>query len=349
MFTPMDGISILICTHNGAGRIKTTLEHLAHQTMDRPIPWEIVLVDNASTDGVSEVARTAWKNTIPLRIVEEPKLGVTWARITGMNSCKYDYICFVDDDNWVPPNWIEIAYRSISSKPDACAVGGSSEAVFETQPPFWFKTYQANFAVGEQYKEAGLIHKSGGLLWGAGLILRSEAWTQLYESGFNPLLSSRIGKTLMSGEESEVLLLIQLAGWSIYYDPTLQIQHFMPSARLKWSYFLRLKKGVGATAIYLNMYRKLVSILKNNQEYSRRSWFAEILLTLLDILKDPAAMAAALLGMLEGNNRIAQFYFKWGALSERVKQGPRLDTIYDQLYSKYIKERVLTMKVKGLE
>lgn len=167
-----EGISVLICTYNGANRIEKTLDHLARQTFTNPIPWEVVIVDNASTDGTAQIAKSFWKSEVPLRIIYEPKLGVTNARITGMNACQHSYIGFIDDDNWAAENWVETAYLSMELNLNAGGIGGPSEAAFESPPPAWFDKYAGNYAVGEQHKSPGRIENPdacyGGQTWSSG-------------------------------------------------------------------------------------------------------------------------------------------------------------------------------------
>ena len=55
------GVSFLLCTYNGANRLAETLACLAAQDAPAGIPWEIVFVDNASTDGSAIVAQEFWE------------------------------------------------------------------------------------------------------------------------------------------------------------------------------------------------------------------------------------------------------------------------------------------------
>src|SRR6185437_5482655 len=68
--TPL-GVSVVICTYNGAARLPRTLAHLAAQENTGAIAWEVLVVDNASTDDTAEVARRCWPAhaPAPLRIV----------------------------------------------------------------------------------------------------------------------------------------------------------------------------------------------------------------------------------------------------------------------------------------
>jgi len=56
-----DGISVVICCYNSASRLPATLQHIAEQSLDSEILWEIIIVDNASTDNTAEIASTYWQ------------------------------------------------------------------------------------------------------------------------------------------------------------------------------------------------------------------------------------------------------------------------------------------------
>lgn len=329
------GFSVLICTHNGSKKIKETLDHLSKQSVNPLIPWEVVLVDNASTDGTAEIAQSAWTSKIPLKIIHEPQLGVAYARISGINACQFSYISFVDDDNWVMENWVETAYYKMEAHPDAGAIGGPSEAVLESPAPEWFSRYAKNYAVGKQYEEPGKIVKQSGLLWGAGLVIRKEVWDILYSHGFTPLLISRKGKSLLSGEESEMLILFKLMGVSLYYFPDLKIKHFMPTGRLNWKYYLRLKKGLGASSVYLDIYRSVIGSIKQDESVSPIPWAKDLIRSFKQILRDPLALLAGLLNLKQGNFRTVTVYFYLGRFIEELKHGPKQKKLQITLHNKY--------------
>lgn len=330
-----NGISILICTHNSSRLIEKTLSHLLKQKVSPTIPWEIILVDNACTDGTAQIVESFWKSDTPLKIIYEPKPGVAYARVSGMNACQYEYIAFIDDDNWVEENWVETAFNAMQAHPDASAIGGPSEAVFESTAPEWFARYSQNYAVGEQYYKSGEIIELNKLLWGAGLVLRKEAWDYLYDHGYEPIHESRKGKNLYSGEESEILLLFKLMGLTLYYDPELKIKHFMTTNRLNWKYYLNLKKSFGASSIYLELYKNVIRQLQGEEQGNSTRWQNELFKSLIAVLKDPIALLAGMLNVKQGNFRIAKAYFNLGRLIQKFNLGAEYDILQDFLYNKY--------------
>ncbi|HUS24317.1 MAG TPA: glycosyltransferase [Candidatus Binatia bacterium] len=249
------GVSVLICAHNAAPRIARALEHLARQ--DAPgVPWEVVLVDNASTDGTADAALGAWPATAtaPLRVVSEPELGLAAARRRGLAEARYEYASFVDDDNWVARDWVANVHRLMQALPEVAVLGGRVDAVTEAPPPEWFERFQDNYAVGTQATAAGDVTWSRGYVWGAGMNLRRSALARLVAAGFRPALTGRKGRALTAGEDGEICLALRLAGWKIWYDPALRMQHFMPRGRLTWDYLKSMWRGFGRANVVLDFY-----------------------------------------------------------------------------------------------
>ena len=90
------------------------------------------MVDNASTDSTTKLARSCWEDgPVPLRIIREAKLGLQCARERGLKEAKYDFIGFVDDDNWVAPDWVRVAYETLESDSSLGALGSICDPVFE--------------------------------------------------------------------------------------------------------------------------------------------------------------------------------------------------------------------------
>ena len=76
------GVSIAICTFNGEERLPATISHLKRQSTDKRLDWEVIVIDNASTDSTARVARECWGDDgpAPMRIIHEPRLGLVHAR-----------------------------------------------------------------------------------------------------------------------------------------------------------------------------------------------------------------------------------------------------------------------------
>jgi glycosyltransferase involved in cell wall biosynthesis len=236
-----------MCCHNSADKIYPALRHLQQQALSCEIPWEVIVVNNASKDSTVDAVRSLWQAApvTELRMLNEERPGLAFARVTGLNAAKYEFVTFVDDDNWIAEDWVSRLFGIMEADPLIGACGGMISAVFEAEAPAWFDTFERSFAVGEQYDKSGEITENPGVLFGAGLSLRKPAWDHLQENGFTFRSTGRQGGRLLCGEDYELCLAIKLSGWKLWYDPALKLKHFMPASRMEWSYLRNLLRGVG--------------------------------------------------------------------------------------------------------
>ncbi len=164
-----NGISIIICCYNSASRLPETLNHIAALRVPDTIKWEIIVVNNASTDNTKEVAQREWDQyacSAAFKIVDEHKIGLSSARMKGIGEARYEYFLFCDDDNWLDDNYIELAYTIMEENPFIGVLGGQSEGVYEGNPPDWFIRKRGHFAIGEQNEQSGDLTQIRGWVWG---------------------------------------------------------------------------------------------------------------------------------------------------------------------------------------
>ena len=256
-----DGLSVVICCHNSASRLPRTLSHLLNQNLPDSCQWEVLVIDNASTDDTAEAARQYWPhaNPISLRVVEETKVGLANARIRGIHEARYEIIVFVDDDNWLEASYLSIAYSIMSEHPDVGACGGLGSASFEELEPDWFGQFQSTYAVGPQGAKAGEVDISRGYLFGAGLTLRRSQLLCMLTNGFQFLNIGRSGKHLGAGDDTEICFALGLSGWKLWYDPAMRFEHFMPANRMSIAHLHQTHSGFGTSAPILDAYRVLLN------------------------------------------------------------------------------------------
>ena len=232
------GVSIVICCYNGAGRLGETIRHIAQQRVSPHIPWELLIVDNGSTDGSEDVARMEWqkhKTSASMRIVKEKMLGLTFARSCGFREAHYEYIILCDDDNWLEENYVGRAFEILSANANIGAAGGLGKLVYEIEPPV--KELAYIFAGGPQAPQPGRVKENK--VYGAGCVIRHSAYEKIMTRGFKSLLTDRKGAELSSGGDYELCLALAIVGYDIWYDDQLRFTHFITRERLTWDYFLR--------------------------------------------------------------------------------------------------------------
>lgn len=238
------GITVIICTYNGASRLSETLNHLATQAVQKSLNWEIILVDNASTDGTSALATEIWRQydipNVPLSVIHESKPGKLFAFQKGITHAKYEYFIICDDDNWLNQDYLNIAFNILDKNPKIGAVGGQAIAVSEDGIPFpeWFDEVKEGYAVGKQAKNTGDVTYKARL-WGAGLASRTQLYLDTYMT-FPSVLINENDQSILSAEDTEYCLRIVLKGYHLYYDSSLSLKHYITSGRLTLNYKSRL-------------------------------------------------------------------------------------------------------------
>jgi glycosyltransferase involved in cell wall biosynthesis len=275
-----EGVSIILCCHNSEQLLPETLQHLANLSVPSGLNMELILVDNASTDGTADIAGKFWESCnapFSICILQEVRQGLIYARKLGVKQSGYSYLLFVDDDNHLHRNYIIEMVSIFRNYDDVAAVGGCNTPVFEAEKPFWFSRFQHSYAAGSLADEFGEPHETG--LFGAGLSIRHSALDGLFGNGFESKLIGRQGKTLTSGEDFELCKALKIAGWKIFFSPGLRLEHLITSQRLKWEYFRKLNEGISRSIVFFLAYEFWIEMDKTgNSFFTKAKYFWPIMI-----------------------------------------------------------------------
>jgi glycosyltransferase involved in cell wall biosynthesis len=313
----INGISAVICCYNSEHRLPKVLEHLDKQLITGNIPWEVLVIDNASTDRTAEVAVESWKRDgVELRVIHESRPGLSHARLAGFNEAAFDVVSFIDDDNWVEERWIQKVYDTMNADPNIGILGGRGDAAFDSEPPSWFEEFQAAYAVGADGKTTGKQERK--LLRGAGMNVRKDAWNSLRDQGFDFILSDRKGSSLSSGGDGELCLAFQLAGYDLYYDDDLSFYHFMPEGRLNWPYLERLYRAFGRAQPVENIY---ITLIHDSGFRLRRGTSAlwSLAGSAWRLIRILPSLPGCLFSKREGNRKVLRFIYIRSSFLERCR------------------------------
>jgi len=110
-------ISVVVPAYNEENYLPHVLASL--QAQKTSVPFEILVVDNASRDKTSEIALQ-----MGVRLVKEARPGLTFAREAGFQAARGEIIAYIDADSLAPEDWVEKIYRSFEEHPEAVAVRG---------------------------------------------------------------------------------------------------------------------------------------------------------------------------------------------------------------------------------
>ncbi len=247
------GVSFVVCCYNSAKTIVGCLTALKHQSTET-IRYEVILVDNNCSDDTIQLARSVWdKDDVQLIIVREPKPGLMHARRKGASYAKFSITSFIDDDNYPNPGWVQQVCRLMESMPEVGVIGGQAFPLLNEPVPPWFKRYQKDYACGKQQATSGFVLTQHHV-WGAGLTIRTELLTKILFNSPELILTGRVGKTLTSGEDSEICHRAKLLKWKLWYEDDLTFEHDLRHKEITWSKFLELQNAFGHCSIVLFLY-----------------------------------------------------------------------------------------------
>jgi glycosyltransferase involved in cell wall biosynthesis len=252
----MKGISVIVCCYNSAKRIEETLEYLRIQKSDT-FKFEIILVNNNSSDNTVEVAEKYW-NSIPseigFSIVDQPIPGLSFAREKGIETSKYNYLIFCDDDNSLDINYLHNAFNIFEANSDIAIIGGEGEFSTTDKVQDWFPPFETSYACGKQWSESCILNGVRDFVWGAGMCIRKDIITHIQKLGIKSFLADRKGKELSSGGDTELSYWVSKLGFKIYYTEELKFKHNIDHSRTSWLYLVKMYEGFARSNAILYFY-----------------------------------------------------------------------------------------------
>ena len=130
--------SVVICSYNRLDHLLASVTSALQQTIPADT-YEVIVVDNASTDGTAQAIQKLVDEHPNLRYLYETRLGLATARNTGWQAAQGTYIAFLDDDAKAESNWLETAKELIERNPtNLRCVGGPIHPFYTSPKPDWW-------------------------------------------------------------------------------------------------------------------------------------------------------------------------------------------------------------------
>ncbi len=129
-------ISVAICTWNRSRLLTQTLTNFVELTIPESVEWELIVVDNNSTDDTKQVIQR-FADKLPIRYLFENQQGHSYSRNAAVQSATGELILWTDNDVIVDPGWLAAFADGANRYPAASFFGGKIEPVFETARPQW--------------------------------------------------------------------------------------------------------------------------------------------------------------------------------------------------------------------
>ncbi len=234
-------LSLIICTCNRAGNLLQTLEALKSVNVPSALRAELIIVDNASTDGTAQIAKNFRSPNLAVRYLHEPSPGQAKARNTGLQEAAGKIVLFTDDDVRPLPGWIEGMCAPIESG-QAEAVAGGVVMAPHLHRPWMEPSHRAALA-----DTSLLSPEAVPDLVGANMAFSRAVLSKVprFDPALGPGALGFWDDTLFGRQ------LVQ-AGFRIAHCPQVQVEHHFQEFRLKGAAFADRAQKEGRSAAYVS-------------------------------------------------------------------------------------------------
>lgn len=266
-------ISVIIPTLNRAVLLKKTLTSVCSQTLAKD-KFEVIVVDNGSTDNTKEVVEK-FRAALPnLSYVFEAKAGLHESRHRGLRESRNNILTFSDDDIEAFPTWLEGISETFQDD-SVGLVGGKNIPAYETTPPSWiddiregssadwYITYFSLLDFGDEVKEI-----PPHFVFGCNFSIRKELLVTI--GGFHPDGMPASMLKYRGDGETFVAEQVEKLGYRTIYNPKASVKHWVPASRLNIDYLKKRAYAEGITQSYMDTRRKNISSSR---------WLSELLLS----------------------------------------------------------------------
>ncbi len=243
--------SVIICSRDRAADLVRTLGSLQRALASATETWEIVVVDNASSDDTAGAARAALGEDAT--VVVEERLGLSHARNRGVDEARGEVLVFIDDDITVDQRWVR-TYEETFEDRSVAAAGGPVETIFpEGSDADYVRAVMADggSGTGHYMPEGGRAEvfpgRAPGYPRGGNMAIRAAAIEDVGE--FDVALGW--GKHQIPAEETELFSRMCAAGHRIWYVPEAHVLHRFQIEKVNWAYLKRWHRGYGRASVIM--------------------------------------------------------------------------------------------------
>lgn len=247
---PLDA-TVLIATFNRAELLGETLASVRDMRVAPGRTWEVIVVDNNSTDATRAVVEGhAPGFPVRLRYLLEARQGRSSALNTGIAHAAGAVIAMTDDDVQVDALWLDGACEALGTPDDSIAYsGGPVRPLWESPPPRWLDLERGDLwgtIAIQDHGDRGFVYEEARKVpLGANMAARRSLFDRI--GAFTAGLGRSNGRFVLGQEVPELLIRARAAGYRGLYVPAMQVRHHIPAARLTPAYFKRWWFGKGVS------------------------------------------------------------------------------------------------------
>ena len=242
--------SVILCSRERSADVVQTLTALLAALEAAAQEWEVVVVDNASTDDTAAAAKRVLgdRGTVVL----EQRLGLSHARNRGVAEASGEVLVFIDDDITVDDRWVRTYERVFED----AEVG--APAVRWSDLPGGIRSDYVRAVMEDGGSETGHYMPDGGRIEvfpgkapgyprGGNMAIRAAAIEDVGD--FDVALGW--GKHQIPAEETELFARMCAKGYRVWYEPDAHVLHRFQIEKVNWAYLKRWHRGYGRASIFM--------------------------------------------------------------------------------------------------
>jgi glycosyltransferase involved in cell wall biosynthesis len=251
-------LSVLVSTRNRAHAIAECLDSIAASLAEAaPLDAEIVVVDNGSEDPTSDIVKQwATATAFPVRLLFEPRVGMSVARNLALRTAKGELLAFIDDDCRMSKEYVsQLLHHDANDGDELVLRGGRIELGDPTDLPVTFKTTPTSLRFNRRMDPAMNPTRHDtiiGQCMGCNLTMRRAVVERLgpYDERFGP------GAIIPSAEDADYLFRAYLADITLEYVPDMTVFHYHGRKQKSVGYKLMRSYAIGSGALYAKYFFK---------------------------------------------------------------------------------------------
>ena len=270
-------LSVIIPTRNRADLLTPALESLTHQTLSATA-FEVLLIDNGSTDTTAQVAQLYGQRLGNLRYFYEPEPGLHVGRHKGMLEAQGEILVFADDDIEAFPTWLASIQEAFAA-PDVAMVGGNNLPLFLEPPPPWLKKMWEQPANRNERSlpELSILELNGEvrqfspyLVWGCNFSIRKSVL--LAAGGFHPDGMPKELIRFRGDGETHVSRYVAESALTCLFHPGATVFHKVTPERMSLAYFHQRGFNQGVSDSYTALRKQ-----DGGGQVARKNFFYRVL------------------------------------------------------------------------
>jgi glycosyltransferase involved in cell wall biosynthesis len=228
-------VTVAICTWNRCESLRRTLEAFLALRVPPEVTWELLVINNNSTDATDAVA-AEFTDRLPLRLLQEPRPGQSYARNLAIEEARGRYLLWTDDDVLVDPQWMSALLSALITFGADWAFGRSEPQWPHGKPAWYAERFRNYFGILDYGPKPFVVQDFDQHFYGLNFGGTVEAHRTL--GGFCVEFGLR-GDGGGVGEDTDIFERAFGAHMKIVYTPDALVRHVIAEIRTHKAYHRR--------------------------------------------------------------------------------------------------------------